>query len=131
MAYAAGMEKIDIKRITPIHVVEAIEPALAYWERLGFEKLAEVPHEGHLGFVLLARGGAQVMLQTRASVAADVPAMAPVGAALYIDVASLDAAIEASRSLEVIVPRRTTFYGADEIWVRDPAGVVIGFAQSK
>jgi uncharacterized glyoxalase superfamily protein PhnB len=125
------MSHVDIKRVTPIHVVESIEPALAFWEALGFAKIVEVPHGERLGFVLLARGEAHVMLQTRESVAADVPAMAGTGAALYVDVASLDAAIEAARGLEVLVPRRTTFYGADEIWVRDPAGVVVGFAEQR
>jgi hypothetical protein len=31
--------------------------------------------------------------------------------------------------LEVVVPRRTTFYGAEEIFVRAPCGTVVGFAQ--
>lgn len=124
------MKTLEIKRVTPIQVVEAIEPTLPFWEGMGFAKLAEVPHEGRLGFVLLAKGDSQVMLQTRASVAADVPAMGSVGSALYIDVASLDAAIQAAQGLEVLVARRKTFYGADEIWVRDASGTVIGFAQS-
>lgn len=121
---------MKIKRITPIHVVESIEPTLAFWcDRLGFEKLAEVEHEGRLGFVLLQRGHDQVMLQTRASVAADIPPMASVSSALYVDVTKLADAIKATKGLEILVPERTTFYGAREIWVRDPAGVVVGFAE--
>lgn len=123
-------DKMKIKQVTPIQIVEAIEPALDFWEkRLGYARVAEVAHEGRLGFVLLVGGGGQVMLQTRASAAADVPAMASVQAALYVDVESLDAARPALEGLEVILPERTTFYGAREIWVRDPAGVVMGFAE--
>jgi hypothetical protein len=30
---------------------------------------------------------------------------------------------------ELLVPRRKTFYGAEEIFVREPGGNVVGFAQ--
>ena len=37
---------------------------------------------------------------------------------------------EAGRfAAEVIAPRRTTFYGSDEIWVREPGGNVVGFSK--
>jgi uncharacterized glyoxalase superfamily protein PhnB len=123
---------MKVKKVTPILVVDAIEPALPFWVRqLGFEKVAEVPHEGRLGFVLLVRDGHEIMLQSRASVAADVPAVAALApaCAVYCDVDSLDAAIEATKGVEVLVPRRTTFYGAEEIWVRDPSGAVVGLAE--
>jgi hypothetical protein len=32
--------------------------------------------------------------------------------------------------LEVVVPRRQTFYGMDEIGVREPGGHVVMFAQA-
>jgi uncharacterized glyoxalase superfamily protein PhnB len=123
---------MKVKKVTSILVVDAIEPALPFWhEQLGFEKVVEVPHEGRLGFVLLARDGHEVMLQTRASIAADVPAVAALhpASALYCDVDSLEAAIAAIQGAEVLIPRRTTFYGAEEIWVRDPTGAIIGFAE--
>jgi uncharacterized glyoxalase superfamily protein PhnB len=123
---------MKVKKVTPILVVEAIEPALPFWQgMLGFEKVVEVPHEGRLGFVLLARDSHEVMLQTRASVAADVPAVAALhpACAVYCDVDSLDAAVRAIRGAEVLVPRRTTFYGADEVWVKDPTGAIVGLAE--
>jgi uncharacterized glyoxalase superfamily protein PhnB len=123
---------MKVNKVTPILVVDAIEPALPFWHgQLGFEKVVEVPHEGRLGFVLLARDGHEVMLQTRASIAADVAAVAALdpACAIYCDVDSLDAAIEAAKGAEVLVPRRTTFYGAEEIWVRDPTGAIVGFAE--
>lgn len=30
---------------------------------------------------------------------------------------------------EVVVPRRSTFYGAEEVFVREPGGNVVGFAE--
>ncbi len=125
---------VKVKKVTPILVVDAIEPALPFWHaQLGFEKVVDVQHEGRLGFVLLAREGHEVMLQTRASIAADVPAVAELApsCAIYCDVDSLDAAIEATKEAKVLVPRRTTFYGADEIWVLDPTGAIVGFAEMR
>jgi uncharacterized glyoxalase superfamily protein PhnB len=125
---------MNITKVTPILIVADIEPALALWiGGMGFEKQVEVPHQGKLGFVLLARDGREVMLQTRASLRADVPAVAELGvtSVLYLEVASLDEALVATRGLEVVVPERTTFYGSREIFVRDPAGNVLGFAEPK
>lgn len=121
-----------MKKVTPIVYVEAIEPSLPFWERLGFTRTTEVPQGDALGFVILARGGVEVMYQTRASVESDVPAVAATpmrGAILFIEVENLDEVVAALSGYEVVVPRRTTFYGADELWLREPAGNLIGFAQ--
>jgi len=123
---------MKVNKVTPISIVDAIEPALALWcDRLGFQKVAEVPHEGRVGFVLLVRDGHEVMMQTRASLAADVAAVAALDAqhAVYLDVDSIDDAIAATQGATILVPRRKTFYGAEEIWVKDAAGTVVGFAQ--
>ena len=123
---------MKVNKVTPILFVDRIEPLLDLWcGQLGFEKLAEVPHDGQVGFVLLLRDGHEVMFQTRASVAADLPPVAAGGAscAVYMDVDSLDEAIAATTGAVVLVPRRTTTYGVDEVWVRDAAGSILGFAQ--
>lgn len=66
---------MKLKKITPVIVVDAIEPCLEFWvDRLGFTKTVEVPHEGALGFVILNHSPTEIMLQSRASVEADVPA---------------------------------------------------------
>lgn len=123
-----------MKRLTPVLVVDAIEPSLPFWaERLGFEQTAQVPHGDRLGFVALRRGDVEVMLQTVASVADDVPDLADDlavgGTALFVEVDDLDAIDAALEGVERPIPRRTTFYGADEIVVRDPGGHVVTFAQ--
>ena len=114
-------------KITPLLVVEAIEPALALYTSLGFTATVEVPHGLVLGFVILAGPGGEIMLQTRASFADDLPALAALGTthALYVEVDGLD---DAAAGAQVIVPKRTTFYGAHEIWVRDPTGAILAFA---
>lgn len=123
-----------MKKLTPILYVERIEPSIPFWvDRLGFARTAEVPHEDHLGFLILQKDGVEVMYQTRASVQADAPAVAErlsmEGSLLFIEVDDLDAVERALEGVEPVVPRRKTFYGADEIFVREPAGNLVGFAQ--
>lgn len=122
-----------VKKLSPVLMVDAIEPCLPFWvDRLGFAKNVEVPHENHLGFVILAKDGIEVMYQSRASVAADVPpiAQSPMkGSFLFIEVSDLDATEKALAGVTPVVPRRKTFYGADELIVREPAGNVVTFAQ--
>lgn len=122
-----------MKRLTPVLLVEEIEPCLPFWvDRLSFEKTTEVPEGDRLGFVILARGGIEIMYQTRASVKGDIPALAasPAGGAfLFIEVEDLDAIERSLAGIEPVTPRRKTFYGADELIVREPGGNVITFAQ--
>lgn len=121
---------MQFKKLTPIMTVEAIEPCLQFWmDRLGFEKTVEVPEGDRLGFVILARDGVEVMYQTQSSVLADLGCPIPVGGTLYLDVAALDPIIAAMQSADVVVPERTTFYGARELFVREPGGHLVGFAQ--
>ncbi len=124
-----------VRKITPVLVVESIEPSLAFWtERLGFEKTVEVPEGDRLGFVILVKDGVEVMYQSRESVRNDVPALADLRAgeatALFIEVADVAAVARAVDGMPVVVPRRTTFYGMDEIGVREPGGHVVMFAQA-
>jgi hypothetical protein len=122
-----------LKSITPVLLVEEIEPCLPFWDALGFEQTAEVPHEGRLGFVILEKSGLQIMYQTRASVSADIPALADApgaGTFLFLEVMDLEATIEAVEGAPIIVPRRKTFYGMDEISVREPGGNAVTFAMA-
>ena len=112
-------------------IVPSIEECLPFWvDRLGFAKTVEVPHEGKLGFVILKRGELELMLQTRASMAGDIAGVDPDGfrAALYIEVDQLAPIRKALAKWPLVVPERTTFYGAREIIVRDPAGNLVAFA---
>ncbi|MDX1494173.1 MAG: hypothetical protein R3253_08950 [Longimicrobiales bacterium] len=127
-----------MKKITPLITVDAIEPCLAFWTGLGFEVTAQVPHGDKVGFAMLGHGELVLMYQSRASVQADLgESGAPEGMAdemarstvtLFVEVDDLDEVIEAVEDYEVLVPRRTTFYGMDEIFVRAPCGTVVGFA---
>jgi hypothetical protein len=120
-----------MQSLTPVLLVDAIEPCLDFWKRLGFEITAEVPEGDVLGFVVLKSGPVELMYQSRASVAKDVPGMAdfPSSTALYLHVTNLDEVIAAAGDAPVLVPKRTTFYGAVEYGVREPGGNAVTFAE--
>jgi hypothetical protein len=120
-------------KITPILIVDEIEPSLDFWVgKLGFEKTVEVPEGDKLGFVILQKEGAEVMLQSRASIKKDAgqaaDAVLTAGSNLYIEVDNFPDALERVKGADVVIPERTTFYGMREIWVREPGRNVLGFA---
>lgn len=125
-----------MKKLTPVLIVDAVEPCLAFWvDRLGFAVTTQlpdpVPEGGRIGFAILARGGAEVMLQSRESVAEDTPALAEglYRSALFVEVEDLEPILAAVAGMEVTVPDRRTFYGSREIGVREPGGNFVTFAQ--
>ena len=128
-------EDTTMQQLTPVILVEEIEPCLPFWtQRLGFERTMEVPAGDRLGFAAVAKDGVQVMYQSRASVLADVPALgtgpfAKDGFGLFIVVSDLDPVLAALEGAEVLVPERRTFYGAREIGVRAPCGTTVIFAE--
>lgn len=126
------MNRVKVKKITPVLLVEQVEPCVAFWERLGFAKTTEVPDGGSLAFAALGKDNAEVMYQTYASVEKDRDAPKPFAKGptfLYVEVENLDETIGAMKDAEVVMPVRTTFYGAKEIGVKDPGGHLITFAQ--
>ena len=126
---------MKIKKITPVLVVDRIEPLLPLWDALGFARTAEVPHGHRLGFVILAADNLEVMVQTFDSIRDDDPEALKgprqlAAAALFLEVDDL-AAVQARlpRGTDLIVKERKTFYGSTETIIRDAAGNVITFAQ--
>jgi uncharacterized glyoxalase superfamily protein PhnB len=127
-------EKAMIKKSTPVLFVAEIEPCLKFWtEKLGFQKTGEVPDGNKLAFVMLQKGNVELMYQSYASAEKDAPAMAQIARKgptfLYIEVEDLEAVKAAIKGAEVVMPERTTFYGAREIGVKDPGGHYLTFAQ--
>src|SRR5258708_38515188 len=91
--HAEEKKAMNVKRITPVLFVNEIEPALPFWaEKLGVTKTIEVPHGNKIGFVALQKGSTEVMYQSYASVATDMPLLAETRNSptfLYIKVANL------------------------------------------
>jgi uncharacterized glyoxalase superfamily protein PhnB len=127
---------MNVKKITPVLFAEEIEPCVKFWvERMGFQKISEVPAGNKLAFAMLQKGNVELMYQSFASADADkdAGAISPLirkgPTFLYVEVDSLDDTIAAIKGAEVVMPVRTTFYGAKEISVKDPAGHFVTFAQ--
>jgi uncharacterized glyoxalase superfamily protein PhnB len=127
---------MQVKRITPVLLVNEIEPEIPFWGgRLGFTKTIEVPEGNKLGFVAFQKGAAEVMYQTYASVEKDAPpgmaAQARKGPAyLYVEVDNLVEVLAALKDVKKVMPERTAFYGMREFAVQDPQGHFITFAQA-
>jgi hypothetical protein len=133
----AAAEEGQMKKLTPILIVDEIEPSLSFWvDRMGFQKTAEVPEGDKLGFVILVRDNMEVMYQTRTSIEKEVETAglpqvmktAEGPNVLYIEVTDLQDIRKRVERLDILVPHRDTFYGAEELWLREPRGHIIGFA---
>jgi uncharacterized glyoxalase superfamily protein PhnB len=125
---------MNVKKLTPVLYVDQIEPCVTFWvERLGFQKTVEVPEGDHLGFVILKDREVEIMYQSLASAHKDAAAAAAEidggRTFLYVEVDRLDGVMAAMKGANIVLPERTTFYGAREFGVKDPAGHVIVFAE--
>ena len=129
------MNTLQIRKCTSILFVEAIEPSLAFWEAIGFQRGAEVPRGDRLGFVILANDAVEIMYQTVASLHDDSTAHATRfdddKSFLFVEVSDIDALASNLGDYEVTMPRRETFYGSTEIGYREPGGHIVTFAQMK
>jgi uncharacterized glyoxalase superfamily protein PhnB len=126
-------QEARLERLTPILVVDSIEPVVPFWEALGFR--ATIPNrvDGELTFIAFVKEGYDIHYQTLARVERDIPGATEMltgnTTLLYLAVDDLDAVIAALGNAEVVIPRRTTPWGADEIYVKEPGGNLIGFAK--
>lgn len=133
---------MNIRKITPVLIVERIEPVVPFWLKLGAAATVEVPDgtatDGRLGFVILTMAGLEVMYQTAASVKEDLVRAAwekdafrgePQQTTLFIEVAHLDEVESNLTGERLVMPRRMTFYGSTELAYADPAGHIIVFSQ--
>ena len=125
---------MTVRKLTPILFAEEIEPCLKFWmEHLGFEKTIDVPDGNKLNFAILQKGPVELMYQAYATAEKDVTTVSADvrkgPSFLYVEVENLDKIISAVKGVDVAMPVRTTFYGAKEIGVKDPAGHVVIFAQ--
>ena len=128
------MKNPAIKKITPILFAAEIEPCIQFWTvRMGFQKTVEVPEGDRLGFAIVEKDGVELMYQSYLSVEKDNPQTAEGvkkgPAFLYVDVDDLNHALAAARDADMFMPVRSTFYGAREFGIKDPAGHYVIFAQ--
>ena len=137
-----------LKKITANIIVDSVNEILDFYEEvLGFSLVMAV-HEGSqqvvtareaatpLGFAIIRRDDVELMLQSRKSLAKELPSLAgaPVGTSftLYIHVDDIEALYKGIKDKAAIIEDlRTTFYGAREFCIRDSGGHVLTFATSQ
>src|SRR5215471_6223863 len=121
-------------KITAVLIVEEIEKSLSFWvDRMGFEKTVDVPEGDRLGFVILVRDGAELMMQTISSVQRDEPRFAPErpetkGCGLFVEVSDFEDVKRRLQGYPIVMQERVTFYGMREIGVAEPNGHTVIFA---
>jgi uncharacterized glyoxalase superfamily protein PhnB len=124
-----------LNRLAPVLIVDQVEPCVDFWvERFGFEAKNPVPGpDGKLVFASVEKDAIEIMYQTRASVLAEDPGaaadLAGHSVALFITVENLDQVEQAIKGATVVKPRHQTFYGSTEVYIREPGGNTVGFAQ--
>ncbi|HEY4671328.1 MAG TPA: VOC family protein [Gemmatimonadaceae bacterium] len=124
-----------LKQLTPVLIVDAVEPCIKFWtDRLGFTVNNQVPDtDGKLIFASVEKAGIEIMYQTRASVLSEDPGAARDltghSVALFITVSDLDSVEKSLSGAPVVKARHDTFYGSTEIYVKEPGGNTVGFAQ--
>jgi uncharacterized glyoxalase superfamily protein PhnB len=125
----------SLQRLTPVLVVGSVADCLPFWtDRLGFELTNHVPGpDGSMTFAILERDGIEVMYQSAASVLEDGTMtkgeLAGHSVGLFITVFALDDVEPRLAGAPVVKPRHQTFYGSTEIYVKEPGGNTVGFAQ--
>ena len=132
-------------KITTNLMVGDVNEALAFYEGvLGFRLVMGVPEGSQqivttrdddtpLGFAILQRDEVELMLQSQKSLAAELPEFRKrsVGGAitLYIQVANAKELYEQIKDrVTILKDLHTTFYGAEEFYIRDANGYVLTFA---
>jgi hypothetical protein len=122
---------MTLAKLSTLLVVDAIEPCLPTWQALGYTVTVRVPEAGPAAFSILNGTAGELMLQTRASLAEDLPAVADKNPThlLYADVPSLADAARSLGNATVLVQQRKTFYGAHEIWFLLEGGMILGLAE--
>ena len=120
-------------KITPVLIVEEIEKSLPFWvDRIGFVKTTEVPEGDRLGFAIVVRDGAEIMLQSVESVRKDAPQFVPKdrsgSVGIFIEVEIFDDILKRLEGYAIALPERVTFYGMREIGVFEPGGHTVVFA---
>ena len=121
---------LQVKTITPNFYADEIESSVAFWQRLGFEKIKEVPAGNKLAFAMLHKDGLDLMYGTYASIDQDpaAPKYQRGTSFVFMMVESLDPVLAAVTKAEIVTPVHKTFYGTTEITVKDPAGNLFTFA---
>lgn len=131
-------------KLTPNMMVEDVHQTVDFYcKTLGFEFAGGVPEGTQefilepappkaLAFAILQQGPVQMMIQSRASLSAELPMFAQkaigASATFYIEVDNAqELHTQIKDKVTLVKPLHTTFYGMDEFYVKDINGYVLCF----
>jgi hypothetical protein len=120
------------KSLSQVHVVEEVEPCVEFWtKRFGFQLTLQSREGDKLGFAALRRDDVVIQYRTRSNLVAEIPGLAALpledSSMITIELESVNEVMNKLEGVEVIIPRRTTFYGNNEVIVRAPGGQIVVF----
>ncbi|MFN7937941.1 MAG: hypothetical protein U0R19_31720 [Bryobacteraceae bacterium] len=121
-------------KVTAILTMERIEESVQFWTgKAGFDLTVSIPQGDAMGFAILQKGDAEVMLQSHDSVAADLPMLTGYAGAskscLFVEVEDFEGMVQKLEGVPVAFPVRQTTYGMREIGVFEPGGHLVIFAR--
>lgn len=125
-----------INKMTLNLMVPDVEEAIKFYrDALDFNVTLTVPESGTKNFAILETGGIELMLQSKESLATDIPVVGSkdLGASVvcYMDVEDIRGLYNKLKKMKVkiVKPIGPTFYGMTEFYIEDPHGYVLGFAE--
>jgi putative intracellular protease/amidase len=124
---------MKVIRAAPVLFVDHVEPTRDFFKRAGFEVAVEIPAGKAVGFVILQKDTAQVMVETKGneneSLALRELSKQSQRAVVFVEVDDLDAIVAALGRAEILVERHRTFYSSDELTYQEPGGHLVTFAK--
>lgn len=121
-----------LERVTPVLVVDDIEPVIPFWAELGFAPVNPSYEDGELIYMGFNKDGLEIHYQIASRFERDMRTssggLSGGTSLIYLTVNNLDAIIERLGGAEIVIPRRATEWDSDEIYVREPGGNIVGFA---
>jgi hypothetical protein len=120
------------KKLTQVFVVDDVRPCVEFWtKRFGFETTIDVPEGDRPGYVALRKDEVELHYRSRSSLVADLEALAQYSlvdtSVITIEMTSLVEVMGKLDDVEVIIPRRRSFYGHNEVVIRAPGGQIVIF----
>jgi len=133
-ASSAKEKTIMINKSTPILHVKAVEPSIKFWnERFGFKTTIQVPEGDHVGFAALDNARVEVMYQTyqgmKDAATALTKAVDQGPSFIFMEVADINAVIEALKGAEIVQGLHETPYGSKEVVAKEPGGHFVIFSE--
>ena len=119
---------MTFKKLTPVLLSRDVDTCVEFWTNFGFQESISVPlNDQKTGFAAVHKDGIELMYQDYAF--GERRLQEEYRSVLYFEVSSFDEIREAAQQHEIVVPEHVTDYGAREVYIRDPAGNMIGFAE--